>query len=62
MSVSYNLNKYIQHKHSEKLFEVVYLHLHTVITLHRLDGNEKLIEINAYPSNSRAFYGPELKS
>ena len=44
-----------------KLFEVsVCLHQHTVIALHCLDSNEKLLEIFAYPSDKRAFYGPEL--
>ena len=39
---------------------MVCVHLHTVTALHHLDGNEKLLENFAYPSNSRAFYGPEL--
>ena len=43
-----------------KLFEVVCLHLHLVIALYRWNRNEKLHEIFAYPSNSGAFYGPEL--
>ena len=55
--ISHNLNKYIQYKYNEKLFEVVCLHLHTVIALYRLHRNEKLLEIFAYPSNSRVFCG-----
>ena len=39
---------------------MVCVHLHTVTALHHLDGNEKLLEKFAYPSSSRAFYGPEL--
>ena len=46
--------------HSTKLFEVGCLHQHTVTALYRLDRNEKLLEIFAYPSNNCAFYGPEL--
>ena len=56
IGILYNLNKYTQCKHCEKLFQVVCLHLHTVIAV---DGNEKLLEILAYPSISRAFYRPE---
>ena len=45
--ILYNLNKYTQYKqHNEKRFEVIsssYLHLHTVIVLYHLDGNEKLL-------------------
>ena len=58
--VSYNLNKYIQYKHVQEFSEVVCLHLHIVIALYLLDGNEKLLKIFTYPSNKRAFYGPEL--
>ena len=54
-SLSYNLNKYTQYK-----TEAGCLHQYTVTALYRLDRNEKLLEIFAYPSNSRAFYGPEL--
>ena len=36
------------------------LHLHTVIVLYCLDGNEKLPKIFEYPSNNRVFHGPEL--
>ena len=43
-----------------KLFELGCLHQHTVITLYRLDRNEKLLETFAYPSNKCAFCGPEL--
>ena len=50
----------MQYKHVWKLFEVACLHQHTVIALYRLDRNEKLLRIFAYPSNNRAFYGPEL--
>ena len=60
IDISYNLIMYIQYKHVQKLFEVVCLHLHTVITLYRLDGNKKLLKIFAYASNTRAFYRPEL--
>ena len=54
------MNKYIQYKHVSKLLEVGCLYQHTVITLYRLDRNEKLLEIFAYPSSNHAFYGPEL--
>ena len=60
INLSYNLNKYRQYKHIWKLFEVGFLHQHTVFALYRLDRNEKLLEIFAYPSNSHAFYGLEL--
>ena len=59
----YNLNKYVQCKHIGKFFkwEVLHcLHVQTVIVLYRLNRNEKLLEIFAYPSNNRVFYGPEL--
>ena len=36
------------------------LHLHTVIVLYRLYGNDYLLDIFVYPSNHRAFSGPEL--
>ena len=52
----YNLNKYTQYKRVWKLFKVVYLHQHTVILLYRLVRNEKLLEMFAYPSNTRTFY------
>ena len=55
-ALSYNLNNYIQCIHVWKLFLK-----HTVIALRRLDRNQKLIEIFAYPSNNYAFYGPDLK-
>ena len=54
---SYNLNKYTEYEHFWKLFEVGCSHLHSVITLYRLDRNEKLLEIFAYPINNRAFNG-----
>ena len=60
IDLSYILNKYIQHKHVRKLFEMGCLHQHTVITLYRLDRNEELLEIFAYLSSNRAFYAPEL--
>ena len=60
IDLSYNLNKYTQYKLVWKLFDVGCLHLHTVIALYRLHRNEKLLEIFAYPSNNRVFYGPEL--
>ena len=60
IDLSYDLNKYTQHKLVWKLLNVGYLHLHTVIDLYRLHRNEKLLEIFAYPSNNRAFYRPEL--
>ena len=43
----YNLNKYIQYKYVWKLLKVGCLHQHTVIALHCLDRNEKLLEIFA---------------
>ena len=55
IDLSYNLSKYIQYTHVWKRFEVVCLHHHTVITLYRLDKNEKLLEIFAYHSKNRAF-------
>ena len=58
--IPYNLSKYRQYKHVWKLFEVVWLHKHTVIVFYCLDGNKKLLEIFAYPSNNRLFYGPKL--
>lgn len=57
---SNKINKYIQYKHNEKHFEMVCLNLHTVIVLHCYDGNENLLEMFGYPSNSHAFYRPEL--
>ena len=42
------------------LFEVVYLHQHVTFAWHSLDGNEMLLEIFAYSSNSLTFYGSEL--
>ena len=50
----------MQYKHIWKLFEVSCLHQHTITALYRLDRNEMLLEIFAYPSNNSAFYGPEL--
>ena len=41
--LSYNLNKYIQHKHVWKQLEVGCLHQHTVIALHRFDRNKELL-------------------
>ena len=60
MDVSCNLDKNIRYKYVSKLFEVVWLHLYTVIPLCRLDENEKLLEIFEYSSNIPAFYWPEL--
>ena len=60
IGILYNLNKYTQDKHNEKLFDVICLHLHIAIALHHLDENEKLLEIFVCPSNSCAFYRPEL--
>ena len=55
ISISYYLSKYIQYKHNEKPFEVVYyicLRLFTsAYALYRLDGIEKLLEIYVYPRN-----------
>ena len=53
IDLSYNLNKYTPYKLVWKLFEVGCVHQHTVIALYRLDRNEKLLEIFAYPSNNR---------
>ena len=50
----------MQYKRAWKLFEVICSHLHTVITLYRLDGNENFLKIFAYSSNNLAFYGLEL--
>ena len=55
----YNLSKYTQYKHVWKLFEVGCLHQH-LIAFYDLDRNEKLLEIFAYLSYNRTFYGPEL--
>ena len=58
IDISNKINKYIQYKqykHKEKPFEMVCLNLHTVIVLHCYDGNENLLEIFGYPSNSHAF-------
>ena len=44
----YNLNKYIQYKHVWKLFEVDWLHQHTVIALYRLYRNFKNNQILQY--------------
>ena len=62
IDLTYNLNKYTEYKQVWNLFEVSCLHQHTLIanTLYRLDRNEKLVEIFAYPSNNRVFYGVEL--
>ena len=60
IDLSYNLNKYTQYKLVWKLLEVGCLYQHTVIALHRLDRNEKLLEIFAYSSNNCVFHRPEL--
>ena len=60
IDLSYNLNKHPQYKFVWKLFEVGCLHQHSVIALYRLDRNKELLEVFAYPSNSRVFHGPEL--
>ena len=39
---------------------MVCLHLHNAIALYCFDWNENLLITFAYPSNRRAFYGPEL--
>ena len=44
----------------ETFLEVVSLHVHIVIALYRLDGNEELLEIFGYSSNSHAFHGPDV--
>ena len=53
MDILYKFNKHIQNKHNEKLFEVLCLHLNTVIVSYNLHGNEKLLEFFVYPSDSR---------
>ena len=58
IGISYNLGKYIQHKHVWKLFEVVCLHYHTVIALCHLDRNEKLLKIFVYPVKNRVGIKP----
>ena len=55
MDLSYNLNRYTQYKHVWKLFEVSCLHQHTAIALHRLNINQKLIEIFVYAGNNRVM-------
>ena len=45
IDLSCNLNKYIQYKHTRKLFEVGCLHQQTVIALYRLGWNAKLLKI-----------------
>ena len=42
--LSENFNKYVQYKHLSKLFDVGGEYHHTVITLYRLERNEKLPE------------------
>ena len=39
---------------------MVCFQVHTVIALYRLDGNEALLEIFVYPSNSRVLIVPEF--
>ena len=55
-------NNFIKYKRVNTFyfFEMVYLDLHTVIALYRLNWNEKLLEIFAYLSNNREFYRPKL--
>ena len=50
----------MHNKHAWKFSEMGCLHEHTVIGLYCLDRNEKLLNNFEYPSNNRAFYGPEL--
>ena len=55
--IPYNLNKIYSARYVSKsgLFLSTYYN-----HLRHLDGNEKLLEIIAHPSSSRAFYDPEF--
>ena len=46
IDLPYNLKKHIQYKHVWKLFEVSYLHQHTVIALYFLGRTEKLLNMS----------------
>ena len=52
IDLSYNLNKYTRYKHVWKLFQVDLFTATNCNRLYRLDRNEKLSEILAYPSNN----------